>query len=130
MSSVQKNSKKKKRAFDDTREKHPSKIPRSGKLDSFDLGVIRRIIHQFYLRNEIPTLEKIFKELRQNMDFPYKKPILAESLVLVHWIVACKQSTPISTYRLVEKACYKGLPIAGHDTDISIKTCPTVGRCR
>ena len=61
-------------------KKHPSRKPRFGKLDSFDFGVIRRIIHQFYLRNEIPTLEEILKELRQNMDFPYKKSILAELL--------------------------------------------------
>ena len=42
-----------------------------GKLDDFDLGVIRRLIHQLYLRNESPTLDKILKELKEKMDFPY-----------------------------------------------------------
>ena len=48
---------------------HPSRKPRFGKLDSVDFGVTRRIIHQFYLRNEIPSLEKILKELRQKNGF-------------------------------------------------------------
>ena len=61
-------------------KKHPSRKPRFGNLDSFDLSVIRRVIHQFYLRNEVPTLEKIIKDLSQTMDFPYKKSILAELL--------------------------------------------------
>ena len=61
-------------SLDDTREKHPSRKPRFGRLDSFDLGVI----HQFHLRNEVPALKKILKESRQKMDFPYKKSILAE----------------------------------------------------
>ena len=65
--------------FDETREKHLSRKPRFGKLDSFDFGVIRRII-QFYLRNEIPALEKILKRIKTKMDFPYKKSILAEFL--------------------------------------------------
>ena len=42
-----------------------------GKLDDFDLGVIRRLIHQFYLRNKSPTLDKILKELKEKMEFPY-----------------------------------------------------------
>ena len=36
-----------------------------GKLDDFDLGVI----HQFYLRNESPTLDKILKELKKKWIF-------------------------------------------------------------
>ena len=44
-----------------------AKLPREkfGKLDDFDLGVIRRLIHQFYLRNESPALDKILKELKE-----------------------------------------------------------------
>ena len=43
---------------------------KKGKLDDFDLGVIRRIIHCFYLRNESPTIAKILAELKRKMDFP------------------------------------------------------------
>ena len=51
-----------------------------GKLDDFDLGVIRRLIHQFYLRNESPTLDKILKELKEKMDFPYGRSCLHKLL--------------------------------------------------
>ena len=44
-----------------------------GKLDDFDLCVIRRIIHCFYLRNESPTIAKILAELERKMDCLYKK---------------------------------------------------------
>ena len=51
-----------------------------GKLDDFDLGVIRRLIHQFYLRNESPTLDKILKELKEKMEFPYGRSCLHKIL--------------------------------------------------
>ena len=51
-----------------------------GKLDDFDLGVIRRLIHQFYLRNESPTLDKILDELKEKMDFPYGRSHLHKLL--------------------------------------------------
>ena len=51
-----------------------------GKLDDFDLGVIRRLIHQFYLRNESPTLDKILNELKEKMDFPYGRSHLHKLL--------------------------------------------------
>ena len=51
-----------------------------GKLDDFDLGVIRRLIHQFYFRNESPTLDKILKELEEKMDFPYGRSRLHKLL--------------------------------------------------
>ena len=41
------------------------------KLDSFDLSVIRRIIHSFYSRNESPTLTKLLKKLKEEINFPY-----------------------------------------------------------
>ena len=41
------------------------------KLDSFDLSVIRRIIHSFYSRNESPTLTKLLKKLEEEINFPY-----------------------------------------------------------
>lgn len=61
-------------------KRRPSGRKKFGKLDEFDLGVIRRIIHQFYIRNEIPTLNKLLKELRSKMDFPYKRTCLHELL--------------------------------------------------
>ena len=51
-----------------------------GKLDDFDLGVIRRLIHQFHLRNESPTLDKILKELKEKMDFEYGRSCLHKLL--------------------------------------------------
>ena len=47
------------------------------------LGVIRRIIHCFYLRNESPTINiaKILAELKRKMDFPYKKSYLHNLLM-------------------------------------------------
>ena len=47
-----------------------------GKLDDFDLGVIKRIIHCFYLLNESPIIAKILAELERKMDFPYKKNLI------------------------------------------------------
>ena len=41
------------------------------KLDSFDLSVIRRIIHSFYSRNESPTLTKRLKKLKEEINFLY-----------------------------------------------------------
>ena len=52
-----------------------------GKLDDFDLGVIRRIIHCFYLRNESPTIAKRLAEIKRKMGFPYKKSHLHNLLM-------------------------------------------------
>ena len=52
-----------------------------GKLDDFDLGVVRRIIHCFYLRNESPTIAKILAELKRKMDIPHKKSHLHSLLM-------------------------------------------------
>ena len=42
------------------------------KLDSFDLGAIRRIINsRLYLKNESPSLKKIHEILVERMDFRY-----------------------------------------------------------
>ena len=51
-----------------------------GKLGDFDLGVIRRLIHQFYLRNESPTLDKILKQLKEKMEFPCGRSCLHKLL--------------------------------------------------
>ena len=52
-----------------------------GKLDVFDLSVIRRIIHCFYLRNESPTIAKILAELERKVDSSYKKSHLHSLLM-------------------------------------------------
>ena len=39
---------------------------RFGKLDNFDVGIIRRIIHNFYLENICPSLKKILLQLQQD----------------------------------------------------------------
>ena len=42
---------------------------RFGKLDNFDVGVIRRIIHNLYPENISPSLKKILLQLKENMNF-------------------------------------------------------------
>ena len=46
---------------------------RFGKLDNFDVGVIRRTIHNFYRENIFPSLKKILLQLKEKMNFPYGK---------------------------------------------------------
>ena len=46
---------------------------RFGKLDNFDVGVIRRIIHNLYRENISPSLKKILLQLKEKMNFPYDK---------------------------------------------------------
>ena len=46
---------------------------RFGKLDNFDVGVIRRIIHNLYRENISPSLKKILIQLKEKMNFPYGK---------------------------------------------------------
>ena len=46
---------------------------RFGKLDNFDVGVIRRIIHNLYRENTSPSLKKILLQLQKKMNFPYGK---------------------------------------------------------
>ena len=51
---------------------HKAKV-RFGKLDNFDVGVIRRIIHNLYRKNISPSLKKILLQLKEKMNFPYGK---------------------------------------------------------
>ena len=44
-----------------------------GKLDNFDVGVIRRIIHNLYRENISPSLKKILLQLKEKMNFLYGK---------------------------------------------------------
>ena len=46
---------------------------RFGKLDNFDVGVIRKIIHNLYRENISPSLKKILLQLKEKMNFPYGK---------------------------------------------------------
>ena len=46
---------------------------RFGKLDNFDGGVIRRIIHNLYRENISPSLKKILLQLKEKMNLPYGK---------------------------------------------------------
>ena len=40
---------------------------------TFDVGVIRRIIHNLYRENISPSLKKILLQLKEKMNFPYGK---------------------------------------------------------
>ena len=46
---------------------------RFGKPDNFDVGVIRRIIHNLYRENISPSLKKILLQLNEKINFPYGK---------------------------------------------------------
>ena len=46
---------------------------RFGKLDNFDVSVIRRIIHNLYRENISPSLKKILLQVKEKMNFPYGK---------------------------------------------------------
>ena len=56
----------------DEEKTHKAKV-RFGKLDNFDVGVIRRIIHNLYRENISPSLKKILLQLKEKMNFPYSK---------------------------------------------------------
>lgn len=45
-------------------------IERVKKFDDFDLGVLRRIVHNFYTRNEVPTLKKLKAHFNESEDLP------------------------------------------------------------
>ena len=42
------------------------------RLDEFDLGVIRRMMHSFYAKGESPTLAKMHKKLKEGINFPHQ----------------------------------------------------------
>ena len=46
---------------------------RFGKLDNFDVGVIRRIIHNLYRENISPSLKKVLLQVKEKMNFPLLK---------------------------------------------------------
>lgn len=49
----------------------PKKPPgRSLLLDDFEKNAIRRKVHSFFFRNEVPTLDKLYSEVRSDEDLP------------------------------------------------------------
>ena len=46
---------------------------RFGKLDNFDVGVVRRIIHNLYRENISSSLKKILFQLKEKMNFPTRQ---------------------------------------------------------
>ena len=50
------------------------------KLDNFDVGVIRRIIHNLYRENISSSLKKILLQLKEKINFSYSKTHLWRSL--------------------------------------------------
>ena len=46
---------------------------RFGKLDNFDVGVIRRIIHNLYRENISPSLKKILLQLKRKDEFSLRQ---------------------------------------------------------
>ena len=60
---------------------------RFGKLDNFDNGVIRRIIHDLYRKNISPSLKKVLLQLKENMNFPYGKTHLWRLLKKMRFVL-------------------------------------------
>ena len=52
-------------------KKTPNRKEEFSKLDEFDLGVIRRIVHGYYARNEAFSLKKLQKQLKEEIAFSY-----------------------------------------------------------
>lgn len=57
--------------------KKKNKKKASVKLDNFDKDVIRRTVHDFYLRKENPTLDKLLVALRDSIDFEFGRTTLS-----------------------------------------------------
>ena len=60
-----------------TGKKRPNRKEALNKVDHFDSGAIRRVIHSFCSRNETPTVAKIFKKLKEDFNFPYEATTLS-----------------------------------------------------
>ena len=67
---------KEKHGLKSPRRKKPNSKSEFSKSDKFDLGVIRRIVHPFFARNESPSLPKLLKKLKEKINFPYSKSTL------------------------------------------------------
>ncbi|KAG0418427.1 hypothetical protein HPB47_004855 [Ixodes persulcatus] len=52
------------------RKRKRSALPTPSLLDSFDRGTLRLIVHDFFRRNECPTLSKVLEVARDNDKFP------------------------------------------------------------
>ena len=52
-------------------KKWPNRKEEFNKLDEFDPGVIRRIVHEYYARNETFSLKKLQKQLKEEIAFQY-----------------------------------------------------------
>ena len=59
----------------------PKRKKAFNRLDEFDLGVIRHMMHSFYARGKNPTLAKLHWKLREEINFPY--PMSRLRLVLI-----------------------------------------------
>ena len=61
-------------------KKRPNKKEEFNKLDEFNLGIIRRIIHTFYQNNDTFSLRKLLNKLREEIKFPNSTTTLSISL--------------------------------------------------
>ena len=60
----------------DQENKRPNRKEEFSKLDEFDLGVTRRIVHGYYARNKTLSLKKLQKQLKDEIAFPYSISML------------------------------------------------------
>ena len=65
--------------FDTPGKKRKSK-PKFGLIDDFDRCAIRRIVHRFFLRKELPRLDTIYAAVVSDLNFEYSKEYLRQIL--------------------------------------------------
>nr|CAH7725916.1 unnamed protein product [Callosobruchus chinensis] len=49
---------------------YPSRKKITEAIDDFDRGAIRRKVHSFFFRNELPTVDIILKDVNEDTDLP------------------------------------------------------------
>lgn len=53
-------------------------------MDNFDIGVLRRKIHEFYtFKKEIPTVNKLLQVLREEIGFTGSREILRQHIKMI-----------------------------------------------
>ena len=78
-------------------KKRPNRKEEFSKLDEFDLGVIRRIVHGYYARNETFSLKKLQKQLKEEIAFPYSISTLGFVLKSLTFVLRDDSGNPSFT---------------------------------
>jgi transposase len=57
-------------------KQRPQKTGQFSKLDNFFLTALRRKVHEYFTRKEIPNLDKLLVEAKQELEYPYGRTSL------------------------------------------------------